>query len=289
MTELPAGPSLHADEVFTPQRPWLYPGRPLADGCVLGLRADGGDVALAHRPGTALGDAVVGLGGDKAPLDEMLRSAGASTLHERRPVASYGSNCDPGVLRRKLAAGGVSGTVPLLPGRLRNARLAASAHVSRPGYIPAAAMRSDGAELPVVVAWLDSAQLRCVDATEVNYDPLVPDSSVHELRLDSGERLDGATLYGTMWGVISTGPEGFASQGDVWRRALAVSRDLCALLSIDPNVPHDRLRSAMEQLATDESLRVAARECLVAVAVPSGVQGTHDAGRHTSGPHRSTA
>lgn len=281
-----AGVQAEPDEVFAPQRPWLYPGRSLVDGCVLGVAVDGGDLALDARQATALEDAVVHLGQAQGSLDDVLHGFAVAPMAARRPIASYGSNCDPGVLRRKLAAGGVSGIVPLLPGRVRNARLAASAHVSRPGYIPAAAMRHDGAQLPVVVAWLDAAQVRCLDATEVSYRPLVPDSRVHELRLRSGQRLEDATLYDTTAGVIAPGPDGFNQQADVWRHALAASEALRALLSIEPDVAHDGLRSAMGRLATDEALRGAARECLAAIAVPSGMQASTDPAH--SATHRST-
>lgn len=265
--------TVQPDEVFGPDRPWLYPGRTVVESLVLGLGAGGAPATLRHRAGMPLAKAVVRTRDGDGLLDDVLATHAAPTVDARFPVASYGSNGDPAVLRRKFGAGGVSDIVPLLPGRMANACLAASAHVSRPGYIPAAALRRDGSSLPVVVAWLDAEQVRCLDATEVNYRRLTADTTVHELVLASGETLEGAVLYGTTWGVIPPDQDGFSSQIDVWQQALAASASLRALLSVAPSVDENSLRIVMARLARDEALRAQARRCLAEIAVPSGLVG----------------
>lgn len=225
-----------ATAVFCAEQPWLYPGTQLAEPVLLGSN-EAGDAALSPLP----------------PAD--------SWVAGRRAVVSFGSNCDAAVLHRKLH-GRTSTIVPMAPGVVANAELAASAHVSRPGFIPAAARRSDGGQLPVVVAWLDDEQLRCLDATEPSYNTLRLDAAVHPVTLATGETVSGATLYDTKWGVLALPPPALTSQLGIWREVLRASRELRAIVGAPGSATDEDLQTVMLRLARDENRRAQATQCL---------------------------
>lgn len=216
------------------------------------------------------------MGVDEQPcpgrLDDALVRNGVAPLRKRRAVVSFGSNSDPTVLRRKFASAGVSLIAPMAPARLANARLAASAHVSRPGYIAAAVLRAEGAHLPVAVAWLDAPQVRCLNATERNYDLSVLDGGVHPVTR-GGEIVQGAALYVTTWGVIDLGADDLRSQVGVWRAVLRRSTSLRALVRLEPDASEVAIRKLMARMARDDTLRAGARKCLRQIAVPSRLAG----------------
>ena len=255
---------------FCRDRPWLYPGKALGQAVLLGAGAPAEQAPLLLAAGAGLRKATVRLGDDVVALDDALLLTDAAALASRHPVASYGSNCDPLVLARKFAGAGVSPVVPLVPGRLANAALAASAHVSRPGYIPAGIVRRPGAELPVVVAWLDDEQLRCLDATEGNYERRSLDAAEHPVTLDCGETVRNATVYVTAWGVIPLSARETSSQVAVWRAALRRSASLQTLVAAAPDASDRALHAVMVRLARDDALREAARDCLRATAEDCG-------------------
>lgn len=237
------------NQQLVPPSPWAYPGTPLTQPAVLGL--DGELKPAAHQ---RLGEAKL----DGRNLDEALRRAGAAPMDERYPVAAFGSNTDPQVLRRKFAAGGVALPTPMVPGTLRGATLAASAHVSRSGYIPAAAQAVPGRQLDIVVAWLDAEQLRCLTATEPNYRTAVVAGAAE---LMHGEHLDQVAIYNTRRGVIPLEPTA-RTQEDVWRHVLALAPALGALLQLGPHSQSAELCKAMLRLAEDAELRLAATQIL---------------------------
>ncbi|NED97350.1 hypothetical protein G1H11_18800 [Phytoactinopolyspora alkaliphila] len=131
--------------------PLTYPGRPV--------------------PGTGviLGDAFHQV--NAAELDGLLRVEGGVPLSERTPVLAVGSNASPAQLRRKLPAQPPRRLVlPITAVDVGNLAPGVSAHVSRPGYVPATPVAAPGETSRLVVVWLDTSQLRAMDATEPNYD-----------------------------------------------------------------------------------------------------------------------
>ncbi|GAA0369971.1 hypothetical protein NE235_19805 [Actinoallomurus spadix] len=107
-------------------------------------------------------------GGPEVPLDEALRACGGPVMADRRPVLAIGSNASPAQLVRKLAAR-TRVVVPMTYARVSGLTAGASAHVSRPGYVPAVPVLTPGASTDLVVLWLDDEQLTAVDRTEPNY------------------------------------------------------------------------------------------------------------------------
>lgn len=277
---------------FAPDRPWLYPGRPLQEPVVLGIPGvDGREHALLlPRPGRRLGQACVRTHDGDVPLNDTLLTSNVAPVDSRRPVVSFGSNSDPATLRRKLAARGVSCVAPLVPGTLGNARLAASAHVSRPGYIPAGAAGACSERLVVVVAWLDAEQLQCLSDTEPNYHRLVVDDRHHDVLLGHGERLSRATLYDTKHGVLNLDLDldCLRSQRDLWAAAIAALPDLRRLLDVSSFESEAALHAVMQQLAADDRLRQRAGDVLRASAVPGGLVGDLDGASPLYGDVRST-
>jgi hypothetical protein len=102
------------------------------------------------------------------PLDDALRDRESAVLADRRPVLAVGSNGSPAQVRRKLS-GRARVLVPMTYVTAGGLVSGVSAHVSRPGYVPAAPVLAPGATGRFVVLWLDEEQLTVVDATEPNY------------------------------------------------------------------------------------------------------------------------
>lgn len=209
-------------------QPWTYPGVPLARSAPLGPQA----------------------------------------LKGRRPVVAFGSNTDPAVLIDKLSRGGTSSELPMAPAVLPDLALAASAHVSVGGYIPAAVLYRAGARLPVVVAWADPAQLACLDASEPNYRPVVVGGVV----LRSGRSLDAALLYATRRGVVEL--PGALPQVGVWRHVLERVPGLTQVCGVETDASEPALRELMLAAAGCEALRERITRLLLTVAVPAGLPAT---------------
>jgi hypothetical protein len=104
---------------------------------------------------------------DDRPLETVLAELGATPLPARHPVLAVGSNTCPAQLRRKFS--GTSPVVPMMAVRVRGIAVGASAHISRPGYVPATPIPDPAADSPLWVIWPDDAQLVVLDATEPNY------------------------------------------------------------------------------------------------------------------------
>ena len=174
--------------------PLTYPGRlPAESGLLDGDRF----LALRERTGTSPGDWTL----DTATtLDDVLRSRGASVIADRHPVLAVGSNGSPAQLRRKLA-GRASVLLPLTYATVRGLVSGVSAHVSRPGYVPAAPVRVAGVTGRLVVLWPDDAQLSVIDATEPNYHRLPLPGTV-TVSLDGGVPLAGCRLYAGRHGCL---------------------------------------------------------------------------------------
>ncbi|GLY76439.1 hypothetical protein [Actinoallomurus iriomotensis] len=160
--------------------PLVYPGRPPAES---GLLAGDRFLALREEPGAPPGSRRLP-GGET--LDDALRDAGGSRFADRHPVLAVGSNGSPAQVHRKLA-GRAPILVPMTYAEVTGLVPGVSAHVSRPGYVPAAPVLVPGATARLIVLWLDDDQLAVVDATEPNY---------HRLRTPAAVRvsLDGVPV-----------------------------------------------------------------------------------------------
>ncbi|HYF45478.1 MAG TPA: hypothetical protein VD926_04660 [Acidimicrobiales bacterium] len=131
------------------------------------------------------------------PADEAL-------LEGRCAVLAVGSNADPDWLRAKLLRHEVSPVVPMTRARVRGVRAGHSAHVSVPGFIPAAPYDAPGSTARLWVEWFDSEQLEAIDRTEPNYDRCALDLGRYEVELvGSGERLTACAVYVGHHGVLT--------------------------------------------------------------------------------------
>jgi hypothetical protein len=140
--------------------PLAYPGRPPAQS---GLLTGDHFVPFHEEHGRRR----LGAPGGE-PLDDALRRMRRPVIGERHPVLAVGSNGSPAQLRRKLA-GRTGVLVPMTYAEVGGLVPGVSAHVSRPGYVPAAPVLQPGATGRLVVLWLDDVQLAVVDETEPNY------------------------------------------------------------------------------------------------------------------------
>ncbi|MEV5749363.1 hypothetical protein AB0L00_16220 [Actinoallomurus sp. NPDC052308] len=247
-------------------RPLTYPGlRPpgsglLVDGCFLDLRvtppssvarpparprgrpvpaaADAGaSPATPPAPQPSPGHWVLDVsavpphvfGGAEIPLDEALRACGRPVMADRRPVLAVGSNASPAQIARKLA-GRTRPVVPMTYAHVSGLTAGASAHVSRPGYVPAVPVLAPGASTELVVLWLDDEQLTAVDRTEPNYHRVRPPAPVTVALPGLGPL--GCHLYAGRHGCLTDAggvPIRLAGQPDLLAGLLAASPRLVRL------------------------------------------------------------
>ena len=220
-------------------------------------------------------------------LDDLLTARSLPGLAKRQPVLSVGSNASPAQLRRKLrraqAARGTPAPTTVAPTAVAQAAVAqaavapllaapllvvpmtvvhvhglaagVSAHVSRPGYVPATPVAADGAVSRFFVLWLDADQLIAIDATEPNYRrvPLGPRFEVSGPEHNVvGRRLH---LYASRHGCLVDAPHHprrLLAQPDLIRSLVEESPALRALAG---STPEDWLE-AMRTSATREQARV---------------------------------
>jgi hypothetical protein len=243
------------------REPLLYPGRLvdrptlLGDARLLELGVRDGRLGtwpvLPHEEGHV-----------PVPLDALLDELGLPRTGDRHPVLAVGSNAAPGQLSHKLTGRGLPDTVPLVPVTVQGLSVALSAHISAPGYVAASPVVDPGARTPLVVTWLDAAQLAAVDATEPNYRRAFLPGEDFPVELPSGCRLGGVYVYHSMRGVLAT-PGGHrprpggGEQSAVLAGLLADSPRLRALLGPDP---HTWVRRA----GADAALRARGTELFAA-------------------------
>ena len=125
----------------------------------------------------------------------MLEKLGSKPLSVRVPVVAVGSNAAPSQLLRKLAGRSVRPVVPMTLADVTGIVSGVSAHVSKPGYIPAAPVVIQDAVSRLFVLWLDSVQLRTLDDTEPNYWRRSLPGESFPVKLVSGVALPKCFLY----------------------------------------------------------------------------------------------
>lgn len=184
---------------------------------------------------------------------------------EKALVLAVGSNACPGVLHRKLAAGGARDTVPFLTGILHGCAVGHSAHVSVPGYVAAAPYRDEAAATPVYATLLDAQQLACVDRTEPNYVRRVLAGRECRLGLDGGIEQPGELyLYDSRWGVLAppdAPPLALRSQAALHDYLRAHWKPYGGLLA-EAGLQDDRVEDLPHRLAAEPHLRTRIRETL---------------------------
>lgn len=194
------------------QAPLTYPGRPVTAPTLL-------------------------TGGELRPLDLGL----LGRYRDRHPVIAVGSNASPAQLHYKLSSPGRPATVPMVPVRVHGIAVGCSAHIGRYGYVASAPYSDPAARTPLVVSWLDDAQLDAVDRTEVpNYRRVRLPGADFPMVMPSGERLEAAYLYVSTHGVLTAPGDGGrplpggGDQSALLARLLASSARLRDLLGPDP-------------------------------------------------------
>lgn len=141
-------------------------------------------------------------GVDLGSLGEVLVRHDVGPAASRQMVIAVGSNASPAVIESKLGRAGVSTVVPLVIIEVDGIAAGHSAHVSAPGYIPAAPHPSEGFRTMVGVL-LDPDQLVAVDATEPSYRRLPVTAGGGSVRhMERHEPT--ATMYASRWGVLAT-------------------------------------------------------------------------------------
>lgn len=170
------------------KEPLTYPGRiPGTSGVLIGdsfrplQTVAGGEPERWHISATTLGD--------------LLEKLGSKPLNARVPVVAVGSNASPSQLLRKFAGRSVRPVVPMTLAGMTGVVPGVSAHVSKPGYIPATPVVVQGAISRLFVLWLDDVQLHTLDDTEPNYWRRSLPGESFQVTLDSGVALPRCFLY----------------------------------------------------------------------------------------------
>jgi len=206
-----------------------------------------------------------------APAD--LRRLTQPPYDEHVLVVAVGANASPAVLHRKLRREGVRDRVPFLAATLSGVAVAHSAHVSVPGYVPAAPYVAAGVSTPVMASLLDTEQADCLDRTEPNYVRRTLYTDAFELRLDGGGRPRDFDLYDGRWGVLAPpggSPIALTGQVDLHSYLAAHWPAYTDLLG-----PARDPESAVLVLGQDAALRARVREAWHATgwAAGSGLDG----------------
>lgn len=217
------------------KQPLTYPGRPTTEPSLLT-----GDelLQLDVRP-LRLGDWYVEEKAQQQSLDEALSDLGQVVTGRRHPVISVGSNASPGQVSHKLNRLGIPATVPMVPVRVGGIGVGCSGHISPAGYVAGTPYVDREAEAVLVVAWLDSNQLKAVDDTEFpDYRRAILPGEAFPMTMPSGERLGGAYIYFSAHGVLA-GPDGSprpggGDQAELLAALLDSSARLRELLGPDP-------------------------------------------------------
>jgi hypothetical protein len=161
-------------------------------------------VAAAQYPGPpAPGSGLLTDGRFETLSPDELRRIGQPPYDDRVLVVAVGANASPTVLHRKLRREGLEARVPFLAAVLTGVAVGHSAHVSVPGYVPAAPYAAVGVSTPVLASLLDAEQVDCLDRTEPNYVRRTLQADAFELVLDGGHRPRDFDLYDGRWGVLA--------------------------------------------------------------------------------------
>jgi hypothetical protein len=245
--------------------PLTYPGTPpwrpaivVTDTAVLVLEPRG-DASpgewLLHADAETDERTVTGPRG--MPLDDYLRDTDSLPMTSLTPVLAVGSNASPAQLRRKLGNAGLPTLVPVTGVTVRGLAVGVSAHVSRPGYLPATPVPGVGVESSLWVLWLDDASLTCIDATEPNYQRVrLP--ARYPVRLTAGQAVPGCWVYRSRHGYLvneAGEPRRLTDQPTLISALLAEIPALPALAGTSPHEWVERTRDATVRDAIREVFR----------------------------------
>jgi hypothetical protein len=200
-----------------------------------------------------------GPGPQDVALDSVLESFGRPPMAERTPVLAVGSNASPAQLRRKLANVGLPTQIPVIAVTVGGLAVGVSAHVSRPGYLPATPVPDTGTESKLWLLWLDPATLDAVDATEPNYHRvrLLPR---YPVRLTSGQVVTNGWVYLSRHGHLLNAagqPRRLTDQATLITALLSELPELQALAGTDPQQWIARTRDPGVRTAIRERFRSA--------------------------------
>ncbi len=175
---------------------------------------------------------------EPAGMDRFLRARNLPVLADRQPLLAVGSNAAPAQLRTKFSRAGYAGqVVPMTLVEVRGLVPGVSAHVSRPGFVPATPVPTAGTS-SLFVVWLTPDQLAIVDATEPSYDR-VPLGAEFPVSAEGSFDCDGRVqMYTSRHGFLldpSRTPRRLRPQRDLIQDLLAESDALRDLAGPTPD------------------------------------------------------
>ena len=120
-------------------------------------------------------------------------------------VLAIGSNAARGVLRRKMARFALPGPEAVTRVAVAGVAVGHSAHLSPPGFIPAAPFACEGSLTEALMLWLTDDQRAALDRTEPGYVRRRLHPGRHPVFVRGGV-IPAAEVYVSRWGVL--GPPG---------------------------------------------------------------------------------
>ncbi|KOX10328.1 hypothetical protein ADL05_26520 [Nocardiopsis sp. NRRL B-16309] len=197
--------------------------------------------------------------GERTTAAALLARLGRAPMADRYPVLAVGSNAAPAQMRRKLRARSLAAVLPMTSADVDGITAGVSAHVSRPGYVPATPVALPGRSR-LFVLWPDGTELAALDATEPNYRRRLLPVDRHSVTLASGVRLRSCFVYVGRHGrlVDEAGrPRRLTDQATLIRALLAESAALRGLCGTTPEAFVERardpaVRAAVTRLFRDE-------------------------------------
>lgn len=189
--------------------------------------------------------------GSRVPLNYALLRCNQAGVGDRYPVLAVGSNASPAQMSRKFAQRGVPAVLPMTTATAHGLASGVSAHISRPGYVAATPIVTDGARSQMLICWLSESQLAALDATEPNYTRLFLPGDRFPVALPSEEHLGGCYAYVSRWGCLLSedgSPLRLSGQGELLAGLLARSAELRGLFGASP-------QTMVTRAARDSGLR----------------------------------
>lgn len=195
-----------------------------------------------------------------ATLVSILEQLESPPVSARIPVIAVGSNAAPSQMLRKLTRRSVRPVLPMTLADISGIAAGVSAHVSAPGYIPAVPVEAPGEVARLFVLWLDSEQLKALDATEPNYWRRELPADQFPVQLVSGHSIPKCFIYVGRHGCLVNReglPLRLTSQRALIENLLTESpalRELCGTTADEftVSVHHEDVRRTVRQLFINE-------------------------------------
>ncbi|MEU2745589.1 hypothetical protein ABZ613_04715 [Streptomyces collinus] len=215
------------------------------------------------------------------PINYALLRYNQAPVGLRYPVLAVGCNSSPARLNRKFSRRGVAAVLPMTQAKVKNLSIGISAHISKPGYIPATPIAAINQETDVFVCWLSKDQLFVLDQTEPNYRRIFlpsagfPVTLQYDSKGNRGEVLGGCYAYESIHGHLTNNGDP-RILGDQYQLMAALLDESVALRTLFGDRPEAMCsRVAQNQDLAHQGKRIFENEGWVASLTLENIEGQH--------------